>query len=183
MWPMLLLMACPQGPVVPLDEVAAAKAGTFVVEAELKSASGAKAVFGEALEVKLPAKPGELKPGERYRARLSKKGSAVTVTCLEPLPYRCGGAGAVVAPHSLGESGVAEGIVRSLTGCPACTPDGGCEQCAPKLTLDSGDALWLAPGVEAPELGTRVRLAARRVKAGPQGFPGVEVTCVEPVAR
>ena len=74
-----VLAACGTGPVVSLEEAAAAK-GASVVEVELKSVNGLKVVLGEATEAQLPAKRADLKPGERYRVQLKKKGAALSAT-------------------------------------------------------------------------------------------------------
>jgi len=185
---MRVLAACGgSGPTVPLDE-AAAKAGSFVVEAELKSVSGNKVVLGEDLEAQValgsrrPAEP-PLRPGERYRAALTKKGERRTVVCIEPMPYKCGEGAAVVPINELKETGVVEGLLRSKTECPRCPPAGKCEPCTAKVVLASGDTIYLHGFLEVPPLGTTVRMAVRRVKDWPLGFPGIEATCLEPVAR
>jgi hypothetical protein len=174
----LLLAACSGGPVVSLEEAAGAK-GAVLVEAELKSVTGAKAVLGDALEVTLPAKHAELKVGERYVVKLSKK----TVSCIEAKPYRCGEGASVVPVHALKETGVVEAILRSKTECPRCPATGKCEPCTAKVVLDSGDTVYLHGELEVPALGTRVRLGVRRVAQGALGFPAIEATCVEPAAK
>ncbi|MBL8951618.1 MAG: hypothetical protein JNK82_12625 [Myxococcaceae bacterium] len=169
---------------VPLGD-AAAKAGSFVVEAELKSVAGTKVVLGVDLEAELSvgARRVPLKPGERYRVGLSKKGEKRTVSCIEPKPYVCGEGAAVVPINELKETGVVEGVLRSKVVCPRCPPTGKCEPCTAKVVIDSGNTLYLHGFLEVPALGTLVRMAVRRVTDWPLGFPGIEVTCLETVAR
>ncbi len=183
----IILAVCP-GPLVALD-VAPAKTGAFVIEAELKSVNGGKVVLGEALEAELPVgtRRPPLKAGERYRATLTKKGDQRVVTCIEPKPYQCGEGAAATPISELKETGVIEGLLRSKVVCPRCPPPlpgaGKCEPCTAKVVLGSGHTIYLHGFLEVPELGTLVRMAVRRVNEGLLGFPGIEATCLEPVAR
>src|SRR5687767_7697534 len=156
----------------PLAE-AAAKTGSFVVEAELKSVTGGNVVLGEDLEAALPvgARRPQLKAGERYRAALTAKADRRrVVTCIEPLPYKCGEGAAAVPVNELKETGVIEGMLRSKVECPRCPPAGKCEPCTAKVVLGSGDTIYLHGYLEVPGLGTVVRLAVRRVRDWPLGF-------------
>lgn len=180
MWTVLLLAACGGAPVVDVTEAASAKA-PFIVEAELKSVKAGRAVLGDGLEVRLAVKRTTFTVGQKYRARVEKKAGGFEVTCIEDAPYRCGGE--VVPIHDLGETGVVEGILRSAVVCPRCPPEGKCEPCTAKVVVHTGHTIYLHGFLEVPPIGTLVRLAVRRVKDWPLGFPGIEATCIEPVAR